>query len=162
MKEEWRTIEEFPMYEISDHGRVYSHFHKGRMLKCCDNSFGYMYVTLFNSFGQQPSAVHVLVLEAFDSKRKDKLTCNHKDGDKKNNHISNLEWITHSKNHQHAYATGLKEGLKGKDNPNAVLTEQDIISIRAANSCAKVLSAKYGVSRSHIYNIKNHQKWSHI
>ena len=161
MKEEWRIIEDFPMYEVSDHGRVYSYFHKGRILKACDNTFGYLYVTLHNSKGQQPIGVHVLVLEAFKGKRIGKLTCNHKDGDKTNNHISNLEWITFSKNHQHAYDIGLKEGLKGEAHPHAVLTEEDIISIRSGGS-AKLLSAEYGVSRNHIYSIRNYQCWKHI
>ncbi len=57
--------------------------------------------------------VHRLVAEAFISNPKRKRTVNHKDGDKENNKVDNLEWATHGENTLHAYKTGLNKGSKG-------------------------------------------------
>jgi hypothetical protein len=64
--------------------------------------------------------IHRLVAEAFIPNPHNKPTVNHKDGNKFNNHISNLEWATHTENHLHAYANGLKVAYdrRGTKNPN--------------------------------------------
>ena len=61
----------------------------------------------------KPFRIHVLVLEAFVEARPLGLVSNHKDGDKNNNHITNLEWVTRAENNLHAYRTGLKIPHRG-------------------------------------------------
>lgn len=58
--------------------------------------------------------VHRVVAQAFIPNYDDLPCVNHKDGNKKNNNVSNLEWCTYSYNNKEAYRLGLKKGIKGK------------------------------------------------
>ena|SRR5690606_8810180 len=82
---------------------------------------GYAYVHL--SSGDFPSkrfkeCVHRLVAKTFIANPENKPQVNHKDGNKLNNNLDNLEWVTPSENIQHAHDTGLISIKKGKDSPN--------------------------------------------
>ena len=67
-------------------------------------------VVLLTLSGKQTAQyVHGLVAEAFIENVMRKPEVNHKDGDPRNNHVSNLEWVTRSENIKHAYATGLMD-----------------------------------------------------
>lgn len=69
--------------------------------------------------------IHRLVAEAFLENPENKPTVNHKDGDKLNNHLSNLEWSTHAEQTEHAVYTGLIPSRKEENNPKAKLTNQE-------------------------------------
>jgi hypothetical protein len=86
---------------------------------------------------------------------------NHKDGDKENNALTNLEWCSASENEKHAHGTGLKSG-RGSANSNAKLTAGDVTAIRAAAAHPAELAETYGVSRSTIINIKAGRTWRHV
>ena len=90
---------------------------------------------------------------------------NHKDGDKGNNALSNLEWSSGSDNEKHAHRTGLKSG-RGSQNANAKLTAAQVIEIRRQHavdgeSIAELVK-RYDVSRSTVVNIINRNTWSHL
>ena len=72
--------------------------------KTCD----YHYVQFWRKDKPTHKAVHRLVAEAFIPNPENKPTVNHLDGNKHNNAVDNLEWATHSENHKHAFATGLR------------------------------------------------------
>jgi hypothetical protein len=89
-------------YEVSDTGMVQS-LAKGipRMLKPHRDRYGYLRVALQTSEGERKFYVHRLVLRAFT--KVEGAQCNHKDGNKTNNVITNLEWCSASENVAHAY-----------------------------------------------------------
>ena len=90
-------------YTIREDGRVFSK-RKGVYLKPLTNNVGYLKVTL-SRFGRgKQYGLGPLVLENFDCERLPGLECHHIDGDKLNNHISNLKWVTHSQNCLYSYA----------------------------------------------------------
>lgn len=118
MQEEWRIIENFPNYMISNIGRIKSlNYHrtgKEQILKQNINGRGYYYVNISSNNKYNNLLIHREVGKAF-LKNDDinKTDINHKDGNKLNNNVDNLEWCTRSENILHAYKTGLKKGGKG-------------------------------------------------
>jgi len=93
-------------YNVTEDGRVYSNRSK-KWLKPGLSSSGYLTVCLGRN---NSKGLHELVLETHIGPRPGEHVCNHKDGDKLNNHVSNLEWVTYSDNLKHAYERGLRKG----------------------------------------------------
>lgn len=106
--EHWIQNKESPDYEISNKGRV-RNIKTGRVLKTNVNSRGYMQVCLRNNNTQITRKIHRLVADTFFDGDHQGLDVNHIDGDKLNNHISNLELCTRKENIDHAIRNGLKE-----------------------------------------------------
>ena len=119
MNEEWRIIDGYPDYYVSNHGRIKS-FKKnkkdGYILKFMTTNFGHFLVDLFDvNHKSKKLLVHQLVLRAFIGLKPIGLVCNHKDGNKANNSIENLEYCTQGENNQHALDTGLRVQPKGQE-----------------------------------------------
>jgi hypothetical protein len=115
--EKWKPIAECNgIYYISDHGRVKS-YKFGRevilkpLLKGRENH-QYMAVNISYLTGAKLSKIHRLVALSFIPNPENKPQVNHKDGNKYNNHIDNLEWNTSKENSRHAWDSGLCESLR--------------------------------------------------
>ena len=115
-KEIWKTIKEYPDYEVSNLGYVHR---KGRAspLKAGSHSMGYLQVGLSHNGKHTTRSVHRLVAQAFIPNTKNKPQTNHIDGNKQNNIVSNLEWCTPKENASHAYETGLIKDFSFKIKP---------------------------------------------
>ena len=120
--EVWKPFPEFEtLYEVSNTGRVrsiseYRKYTKHRIKKLNPRSdtCAYLHATLSNKGTSHRRAVHRAVAIAFIPKVEGKNIVNHIDGDKHNNKVSNLEWVTMSENHKHAFALGLKKPSKSQ------------------------------------------------
>jgi len=106
-------------------------------------------------------SVHVLVLLAWGPPRpSDAHECNHIDGNKLNNHISNLEWATREQQVRHAVAHGLYRS--GSRSASAKLTEAQVLEIRrlyANGVTRKELSRQFGIAYGAIWHICNRSQW---
>lgn len=102
--EEWSDIPGFPNYAVSDYGRVLN-TKRNYLLKNTLYSNGYLYVSL-GRLGKNTS-VHRLVAQMFIQSDLEDLEVNHLDGNKLNNHVSNLEVTTAVDNMMHAHRIGL-------------------------------------------------------
>lgn len=96
-----RPIPGHPDYLVREDGAVFS-VRSDRYLRVQPASNGYAFVHLGRRGRQQ--LVHRLVASAFVANPDDKPHVNHKDANRKNNHFSNLEWVTPSENHIHAHS----------------------------------------------------------
>ena len=104
------------MYRITPDGAVHSGY-SDKILQPRENTNGYFVVTLD---GEQVS-VHRLVATHFIPNPYNHPQVNHKDGNKKNNHVKNLEWCSTVDNAQHALKTGLRPGYVHVDVKRAML-----------------------------------------
>lgn len=120
-----------------------------------------------NKNGQQKTYIHRLVAQAFIPNPEDKPFINHKDGNPKNNKVSNLEWCTASENSLHQYHVLKKDTLNslGEDNINAKLKARYIPSIRKLIEegipCSQI-SWIFGVDSSTIKRVKWRHTWKHV
>lgn len=166
-KQIWKKIKGFPKYEISNTGEVRSfYFGKSTKLAQRKTSAGYFGVTLCENKERKDSYIHKLVAEAFLSNLKNKTFVNHKDGNKNNNNVSNLEWCTPSENMQHAYDMNLRESQKGESHGRSKLTDSDILKIRSLYKNTKIkqkeLAEMFSVCRETVGLIVLNKIWKHI
>jgi hypothetical protein len=102
VKREWKTVEGFEDYEVSNLGEVWSHL-TSKLLRPGLTTAGYLTVALRRGGKSRTRYVHDLVARAFIPNPERKRTVNHQRRPTTNNRVSNLEWMTYGENHAHAY-----------------------------------------------------------
>ena len=107
--EKWRDIPGYEgFYQVSDLGNIRSiRFNKIRNMKSWDSN-GYRAVELYLNNNGYTVGIHRLVALAFIPNPENKPEVNHKDRNRSNNNVENLEWVTQSENVAHAYRNGVK------------------------------------------------------
>ena len=94
----WKIITGYPNYAISECGKVKS-LRFDRILKSANSNNGYLYVNLLEDCTRKTTAIHKLVMEHFGPvKPSPNLIIDHIDGNKTNNQIQNLQWLSISSN----------------------------------------------------------------
>lgn len=101
-KAEWKQVLEHPNYEVNSKGEI-RHKIRKHILKPRSNKGGYMYVNFKINGKNTNFAVHRIVANAFLPNPNGYIEVNHKDYDKTNNCIENLEWVSSSINKKHAF-----------------------------------------------------------
>lgn len=161
MSEAWRDIPGHEgRYQASSLGRVRS-VKSGRILRLGVTPQGYRKVSLGAACRDQ--RVHRLVLAAFVGSP---LPCEeacHSDGNRANNHLSNLRWDTRAGNH----ADKVKHGTtaRGERNHLAKLTADDVREIRrrlAGGDLGYEIARDFNVTAANISSIRKNKTWSHI
>lgn len=160
----WRRIAEFPRYLVSDAGSVFSTIRAGRHLKPFIINTGYEALSLMPDGASRPVKVlvHRIVAAAFCDGSGEVV--NHKDGNKRNNHASNLEWCSYSENNDHARDTGLTANF-GSRHYAAKLSDEDVIQIRKRVACGVLqrdVAEEYGVTRRAIGKIASGVAWRRV
>lgn len=95
-------------YYVSNHGRVCTVRRRPKVLTLTRQKSGYLYAMIEVCGKPKKCRVHRLVAQAFLPNPDHLTEINHKDGNKENNHVGNLEWATRSQNVKHSFDTGLK------------------------------------------------------
>lgn len=173
-KEIWKPVKEYEgIYEVSNYGRVRSigskhyvnkgtggfyRFRKGCIFKIQNASNGYKQVVLSKNGEHRIYRVHRLVAEAFIPNPLRLPEVNHKDEDRTNNNVDNLEWCTHQYNNSYG-----NKPARGSKNPMARLTNEQVKEIRkrrAAGELLRTIAEDYGISLNHVGNIVNGRRWA--
>lgn len=116
-EEIWKDVKGYEgLYQISNYGRV-KNKKTDYILKPALGSWGYEFVQLCDKGRETSKCIHRMVAESFLDNPDNLPQVNHIDGNKRNNHIDNLEWVSCSQNIKHAFNTGLKKKKMGKENP---------------------------------------------
>jgi hypothetical protein len=158
----WKEIPGYEnRYRISSKGEILS-IKRNTILKPYQSG-NYARASLSKDGKVMAFSVHRLVLLAFigDSP----LQVNHKDGNKKNNSLSNLEYVTASQNSLHAYGIGLQISQKGENHGRHKLTEKEVLEIKELNKKGeqnRTLAKKYNISIRTIRRIVSNTTWKHI
>jgi hypothetical protein len=181
MTEEWRDIKGLEgYYQISNMGRVKSlprtiFFERNgkesrvlpsKVLKGYLRNCGYFIVNLSKNGIVVSNTIHRLMAEAFIVNPFNLPEVNHKDGNKQNNDLNNLEWVTRRQNVQHAVDTGLLKVVQGEANGMTKLTIQQVIQIKqrfkAGLGSISTIAKEYGVTNGAIHGIKYGRSWKYV
>ena len=164
----WRTVPDYPTYEVSVDGVVRRcqglRCRRNRILAPFVRTNGYAQILLYQGGKRRRFGVHQLVALAFlGPKPSPQHEVAHLDGQRLNNHVSNLAWLLHSENERHKDLHGTR--LRGSQIGNAKLTEAQVVLIRQAlavgiRQCA--LAQSYGVSDSTVSLIARAKTWRHV
>ena len=151
-------------YKIDEQGNVYSYKRgKPKKLKPDTSGDGYARFTLCKDGKTKKYFGHRLMMLAYGVEQTAPVI-NHKDGNKLNNRLDNLEWCTISYNNSHAYKNGLRS-QNGELNHRHKLKESDIIEIRRRKAIGETcisIAKDYGVRDSAISRICTRKRWAHV
>jgi|SRR5690606_9800838 len=157
------VVENGDNYEVSNFGEIRNL--KGKIIKPEILKKGYLRVGLCLNSKNKKYLVHRLVALAFIPNPESKPEVNHKDGNKQNCKVNNLEWSTSKENINHARENGLNNN-HGENHKDAKLTNEDVELIRELYKNKKYyqheLAKMYNVTQRVINCIVNYKTWKHI
>lgn len=149
-------------YLITSYGRVWS-IRTHRWLKYSVPSNGYAQVGLSLNNKCTNYMIHRLVAKTFLQKPINKDYVNHIDGNKLNNCVNNLEWVTRSENEKHAFANKLKKPTRGELSGQSKLTWEQIKIIRQMYNeqhySTRQIAKIFNVGKSTIQSITSNHTW---
>lgn len=126
---------------------------------------GYLRVTLTIDGRRMGKLVHCVVAEAFIGPRPPGHEVNHKDGDKLNNAVSNLEYVTPSVNVRHSIDVLHTDRAPGEKNANAKLTDDLVRAIRLQRECGSTfaeIAAHHHIHLTTAHRVATRRTWRHV
>lgn len=166
MKEVWKKVINYEdRYEVSNYGNVRSTINnRNKVLNKIKKKNGYYGLTLCKNNKKKNFLIHRIVAESFLGKSD--LHVNHKDGNKLNNKISNLEYVTMHQNMQHASKNGLLKNRVGSESPVSKLDKNKVFLIsflfKHTLLSYKEIGGFFNVNRNTVSSIANGYNWSHL
>lgn len=173
MNEVWKSLIYqgicYPNFEVSNNGNL-RNANTQKVYKQHVNKCGYcqVCVSLGSKNKKKVFKMHKAVAETFIPNTENKPQVNHIDGNKINNNIDNLEWVTNSENIRHAYNNGLNIPYKCEDKWNSKLTNEQVEHIRNiyipndSEFGGRALARKFVLHHSTIQSILNNKTYVDI
>lgn len=159
----WKDITDYVNYEVSSCGKIRNKV-TGRLLKFDKSWNGYYRCTLCKTNTPKKFLVHRVVMREFVGESS--LQVNHKDGDKSNNGLSNLEYVSCSENHIHAQENGLRPIGSAR---GTALIDEDVVRkvcqmFQKGYTRGEILSAGLSphLKKHMVDNIRRRRTWKHV
>lgn len=175
LEEQWLSVPGYEgLYNISNLGKVLSMDRtrncglklKGREVPISLVKNSYASFAVADLDGNPKSLkIHKVLAQLFIPNPENKKCINHKNGNKHDYSLSNLEWATYSENSQHAIDTGLAVRYKGEKHSRAKLTEDqvyEILDMHKSGMCYSEIASKYNLHKTNIGKIVNGKSWTNI
>jgi len=164
MSEVWKPVLN-NKYEVSNTGEVRHHKNKNKLKKKTAGRNRAYYQICFNNNGNNAYRyIHRLVCEGFFGKIPDGFVVNHKDGNKRNNNVENLEIVLPRQNYDHAIKNRLYRS--GSNSPVSKLDDNQVVEIRillmSKMFSQKEIAKKYGINQSAISLINVGKNWKYL
>jgi hypothetical protein len=153
----------FNLYGTTFSGKVYRLESKHRMAEVYNKKAKYMYVRVCQENVAKNRRLHIMIAQCWIPNPENKRVVNHKDGDKLNNHGSNLEWVTDSENQQHAISLGLKQS--GQELYNSKLEDKEVhrvCELLEEGYRVKDLAEMFNVKKDNIRKIRDGSCYFHV
>lgn len=153
-----KQLKSFPNYFVTEDGDIYNS--KGLKLKKQVNIDGYFVVNIYNESGEFHKRLCRLVAEAYLSDYSDDLVVNHKDLNKQNDHISNLEMVTTLENTRHSIRLQPERHIG-----NSSITEETVHKICngiCQGASNKELAGEFSVNRNLVSKIRLRKTWNKV
>lgn len=164
----WSDVENYEgLYKVSNYGRVKSlHYKSSKIISGGFDTGKYSMMHLVKDKKSKTILLHKMVAKAFLVNFENKKEINHKDGDKENNCVWNLEWATRKENMRHAAETGLirhgEESGKAKITNNQAKYIRKMYIPRDKTYGIKALSRTFGVSKDAVSDIINGKSFKRV
>lgn len=171
MKEIWKEVPGYPMYDVSDNGRVRSWRVRGNNNGCDTCRWAkeptilkqwrrnyYLGVNIVNTHGKSTFSVHKLVLTTFHGLGGDGMVCCHNNGERDDNRASNLRWGTPKENMADTLLHGTRN--RGARNGHAKLSDAQVLAIREDTRPQPVIAKEYGLCQQSVSLIKLRKNWA--
>lgn len=161
MAEQWRSVEGFPGYLVSDAGRVVGR--RGHVLSPHGDSTGRQQVDLKDGSRRRMARVHTLVLEAFVGSMPPGMEASHLNGDASDNRLANLRWESHSANVLRKQDHGTE--VHGEACNLTKLSESAIRAIREACAQGELqrdIAERFNTTQGNVSAIVLRKSWRHV
>jgi len=157
-----KEVPEHPNYLVNPDGHVVNK-NTGRVLKEDITNRGYSRITVCKNNITKRRTVHRLVAELYIPNPEGKVTVNHKSGDKRDNSVKNLEWMTQEENQRHAKETGLcPRGEAVRTSKYKEETIHAVCSLIQAGMVRTPILAKTGITKATFDDIRRRKTWRYI
>lgn len=174
-QETWKPVVGFEdWYQVSDLGRIRRsapgrRTHVGRIVTLSRNTYGYLQADLHVNGKSHTTTVHKCVTAAFLGPCPDGMQVDHINGDKTDNRVENLRYVTQADNIRHCYRLAREGRIShngiGESHPCSKLTEEQVRMVRHLLSIgmpATQIAKRYGVSDRAIGKILHGDTWTHV
>ena len=149
-------------YIVTKEGSIISKY-TGKQLYVHTNKKGYQFVRMYVDGIAKTYLVHRVIAEVHIPRMVGKYEVNHKDGNKANNAVWNLEWVTAKENVKHSVDTGLVK--RGSDRPNAKLSDEKVLQMRSLREQGMnyyELGRLFDMSYQSAHRVCTRQTYTHI
>lgn len=165
--QEWFKIPNYSQYLVTKRG-IFKNIHSDHFVNSSLSKWGYSTIVLTRDDGKRMTLrVHRVLASMFIPNPENKVSVDHIDGNKINNCLSNLRWVTPKENTANSLRLGLM--VKGENHPNSLLNEDSVRYIRREfrkigkrKTNSPLLAKMFGVSIYTIHGIIKGRVWNHV